>query len=45
MTNARSARDWIMEAAKDESAIAQHFIAISTNTRQSPNSALIPTTC
>ena len=32
MTNARSARDWIMEAAKDESAIARHFIAISTNT-------------
>ena len=33
MTNARSARDWIIEAAKDESAIARHFIAISTNTQ------------
>jgi glucose-6-phosphate isomerase len=32
MTNARSAREWFMNTAKDESAIAHHFIAISTNT-------------
>ena len=32
MTNARSARDWFMSIAKDESAIPRHFVAISTNT-------------
>jgi len=32
MTNARSARDWFLNTAKDESAIGKHFIAISTNT-------------
>jgi glucose-6-phosphate isomerase len=32
MTNARSARAWILEAfAGDESAIAKHFVAVSTN--------------
>lgn len=31
MTNARSARDWFLQRAKDESAIAKHFVAISTN--------------
>jgi len=31
MTNARSAREWFMSVAKDESAIKRHFIAISTN--------------
>jgi len=34
MTNARSAREWFMNTAKDESAIAQHFIAISSNTKE-----------
>jgi glucose-6-phosphate isomerase len=34
MTNARSAREWFIRTAKDESAIAQHFIAISTNTEE-----------
>lgn len=32
MTNARTARDWFMSIAKDETAIPRHFIAISTNT-------------
>jgi glucose-6-phosphate isomerase len=32
MTNARSAREWFMSIAKDESAIPRHFVAISTNT-------------
>jgi glucose-6-phosphate isomerase len=32
MTNAGTARAWFMEAAKDESAIARHFVAMSTNT-------------
>jgi len=32
MTNARSARDWVLAALGDESAIARHFVAVSTNT-------------
>ena len=31
MTNARSARQWLLQRAKDEAAIAKHFVAISTN--------------
>ncbi len=31
MTNAYSARDWCLEALKDEAAIAKHFVALSTN--------------
>jgi glucose-6-phosphate isomerase len=31
MTNANSARDWFLESAKDESHIAKHFVALSTN--------------
>jgi glucose-6-phosphate isomerase len=31
MTNARSAREWTIAALKDESAIAKHFVAVSTN--------------
>ncbi|MEM9991511.1 MAG: glucose-6-phosphate isomerase, partial [Bacteroidota bacterium] len=31
MTNARTARAWFLESAKDETHIAQHFVAISTN--------------
>jgi glucose-6-phosphate isomerase len=31
MTNARSAREWALDALKDESAIARHFVAVSTN--------------
>ncbi|MGV8934214.1 MAG: glucose-6-phosphate isomerase [Gallionellaceae bacterium] len=34
MTNARSARDWFLKTAKDETAIGRHFIAISTNTEE-----------
>ena len=32
MTNALSAREWLLAAAKDEAAIARHFAAMSTNT-------------
>ena len=32
MMNARSARRWFLEAARDESAVAKHFAALSTNT-------------
>jgi glucose-6-phosphate isomerase len=31
MTNARSARDWALAALGDESAVAKHFVAVSTN--------------
>ena len=31
MTNARSARDWTLEALTDDAAIARHFVAVSTN--------------
>jgi glucose-6-phosphate isomerase len=31
MTNARSARDWSLAALKDEAAVAEHFVAVSTN--------------
>ncbi len=31
MTNARSARQWLLDNAKEESAIAKHFVALSTN--------------
>ena len=31
MTNARSARAWLLDALKDESAVAKHFVALSTN--------------
>lgn len=32
MTNAHSAKRWLMQHAKDENAIKKHFVAISTNT-------------
>lgn len=31
MTNARSARQWFLETAKDERQVARHFVALSTN--------------
>jgi glucose-6-phosphate isomerase len=34
MTNARSARQWFLAKARDEEAIAKHFVAISTNTEK-----------
>ncbi|GMQ26759.1 glucose-6-phosphate isomerase [Algoriphagus sp. oki45] len=33
MTNAHSARNWFINYAKDESAIAKHFVALSTNAK------------
>ena len=33
MTNAQSARDWLLKAAKDETAVAKHFAALSTNAK------------
>ncbi|HIE0661419.1 MULTISPECIES: glucose-6-phosphate isomerase [unclassified Providencia] len=34
MTNAHSARDWFLVAAKDESQVAKHFVALSTNSEE-----------
>jgi glucose-6-phosphate isomerase len=31
MTNARTARDWALASLKDPSAVARHFVAVSTN--------------
>jgi glucose-6-phosphate isomerase len=31
MTNAHSARNWFLEKAKDDYAVAKHFVALSTN--------------
>ncbi|MCA8987923.1 MAG: glucose-6-phosphate isomerase [Planctomycetaceae bacterium] len=31
MTNALSARSWLMAVAQDEAAVAKHFVAVSTN--------------
>jgi glucose-6-phosphate isomerase len=33
MANAFSARDWFLESAKDNAAIAKHFVALSTNSK------------
>lgn len=33
MTNAHSARDWFLGYAKDEKAVAKHFVALSTNAK------------
>jgi glucose-6-phosphate isomerase len=33
LTNARSARSWLLAAINDEAAIAKHFVAISTNAK------------
>src|ERR671932_1384834 len=34
MTNARTAREWTLQALRDESAIARHFVAVSTNAEE-----------
>lgn len=31
LANAHSARDWCLQALKDEAAVARHFVAVSTN--------------
>jgi glucose-6-phosphate isomerase len=37
MTNARTARSWVLSALDDESAIAKHFVAVSTNAAEVEN--------
>jgi glucose-6-phosphate isomerase len=34
MTNARSAREWLLGALGDEQAVAKHFVAVSTNAQE-----------
>jgi glucose-6-phosphate isomerase len=34
MTNAHTARDWFLQSAKDESQVAKHFVALSTNEKE-----------
>jgi glucose-6-phosphate isomerase len=34
MTNAQTARAWFLDKVKDESAIAKHFVAVSTNAKE-----------
>ncbi len=34
MANAQTARAWLLEKAKDESAVAKHFVALSTNRKE-----------
>jgi len=34
LTNAHSAKKWLLETAKDEAAIARHFVALSTNEKE-----------
>jgi Glucose-6-phosphate isomerase len=34
MTNAFTAREWFLKEAKDEKFVAQHFVALSTNTEE-----------
>lgn len=34
LTNARSAREWLINHAQDEGAVAKHFVAVSTNAQE-----------
>ncbi|OCG40716.1 glucose-6-phosphate isomerase [Gilliamella sp. Bif1-4] len=34
MTNAQTARAWLLDAAKDDKAVALHFVALSTNAKE-----------
>jgi glucose-6-phosphate isomerase len=34
LTNARTAREWLLDALKDDAAVAKHFVAVSTNTEK-----------
>jgi glucose-6-phosphate isomerase len=42
MTNANTAREWFLNSAKDESQIAKHFAALSTNTEEVKNFGIDP---
>jgi glucose-6-phosphate isomerase len=34
LTNAHSARDWLLKSLKDDTAVAKHFVAVSTNAEE-----------
>ncbi|GCE31823.1 glucose-6-phosphate isomerase [Dictyobacter alpinus] len=34
LTNARSARNWLLATLKDDTAVAKHFVAVSTNDKE-----------
>ena len=34
MTNAHTARDWFLQSARDETQVAKHFVALSTNEKE-----------
>ena len=34
LTNANTAKDWLLKDAKNQSAVAKHFVALSTNTNE-----------
>lgn len=34
LSNARSAREWLLRAAGDDGAVAKHFVAVSTNAKE-----------
>src|SRR5947209_3311500 len=34
LTNAHTARDWVLSALSDKSAVAKHFVAVSTNAHE-----------
>ena len=34
MTNAHTARDWLLKTVQDQSAVAKHFVAVSTNSEE-----------
>jgi len=45
MSNAMSAKAWLSERIPDPTAIAKHFVAVSTNAKGVPPSASTPPTC
>ncbi len=42
MTNAHTARDWFMQAAKDDAHVAKHFVALSTNEKEVVSFGIAP---
>lgn len=42
LTNARTARDWLVAAAGDEKAVEKHFVAVSTNREASRRFGIAP---
>lgn len=42
MTNAHTARDWFLKVAKEESHVAKHFVAVSTNAAGVKNFGIAP---